>query len=294
MAGFVGARVVVIANPAAGLRRGRDAGGEAARAAAAAGARCELVRTTAPGDARRVAAVAAEEGVELVLAAGGDGTAHEAANGIAGTRTALGVAPAGTMNLLARVQGLPLAAGAAAARLVGSGRVRTIVPGDADGRVFLLMAGMGFDAWVLRELLHRVEGKIRFRDYARAAVRGLRSFPFAPLHLDLDGARVPAHSAIVGRAPLYGGFLRPTPQADLGDPRLQVCALDGSAGTLARAVAAMWTGSHGTGPGARLAFASRVHVGSARDDVPVQLDGELAGLLPVSLTLSSRRLLLAG
>ena len=294
MPGFRGGRVLVIANPAAGLRRGRDAGSAAASGAQSAGARAELVRTGAPGDAGRIARSAAEEGFDLVIAAGGDGTVNEAANGIVGTPCALGVAPAGTMNLLARVLGLPLDARAAAERIVASGPVREIVPGDAEGRVFLLMAGAGFDAWVLRELLGRVRGKLRFRDYARGAVRGLRTFPFAPLRVELDGAAARAHSAIVGRAPLYGGFLRPTPDASLPVARLQVCALDGGAGELARALAAMWSGSHGARPGVRLAFASRVEISSERGDVPYQLDGELAGALPLRIGLSDRRLLLAG
>ncbi|HEX6852899.1 MAG TPA: diacylglycerol kinase family protein [Candidatus Polarisedimenticolaceae bacterium] len=294
MPGFRGRRVLVIANPAAGLRRGRDAGGDAARGAGRAGGRCELVRTGAPGDARVMAARAAAEGFDLVIAAGGDGTAHEAANGLAGTATALGVAPAGTMNLLARVLGLPIDAAAAAEWTVGSGTTREVVPGDAEGRLFLLMAGAGFDAWVLRELLGRVRGKIRFRDYATGAVRGLLGFPFPRLAVAADGAALPAHSVVVGRAPLYGGFLRPTPGAELGSARFQVCGLDGGAVGLARSLAAMWSGSHGDLPGARLRFASHVAIAAERDDLPYQLDGELAGTLPIHLTLSDRRLLLAG
>jgi YegS/Rv2252/BmrU family lipid kinase len=294
VSGFRGGRVLVVANPAAGLRRGRDAGSEAARGAGRAGGRCELVRTAAPGDARTIAARAAAEGFDLVIAAGGDGTAHEAANGLAGTACALGVAPAGTMNLLARVLGLPIDAAAAAERTVASGTVRPVVPGDAGGRLFVLMAGAGFDAWVLRELLGRVRGKIRFRDYALGAFRGLAGFPFPRLSVVADGTDVPAHSVIVGRAPLYGGFLRPTPEAVLETPRFQLCGLDGGAGALARALAAMWTGSHGHLPGASLRFASRVTIAADRDDLPYQLDGELAGTLPVGITLSDRRLLLAG
>jgi diacylglycerol kinase family enzyme len=160
--------------------------------------------------------------------------------------------------------------------------------------LFLLMAGVGFDAWVLRELLGRVHGKIRFRDYATGAVRGLSGFPFPRLSVEADGVPVPAHSVIVGRAPLYGGFLRPTPGADLADARFQVCGLDGGIAALARALAAMWSGSHGEIPGTRLRFASRVTVAAECEDVPYQLDGELAGTLPVRLALSDRSLLLAG
>ena len=109
-------RVLVIANPAAGLRRTRDAGEAAARAAKEAGAQVELARTEQPGDALRLAGAAAPDQFDLVVAAGGDGTVNEAANGLAGRTLPLGVAPAGTMNLLARVLRLPLDPAAAVRR----------------------------------------------------------------------------------------------------------------------------------------------------------------------------------
>src|SRR5262245_23420390 len=134
-------RVLVVANPAAGLKRGRNAGEAAAAGARRAGAAVELHRTTGPGDAAEAAKAAAREGIDLVLAAGGDGTAHEVAQGLAGTATALGVAPAGTMNLLARVLSIPLDP-ASAAEALARGSVRTLMrPGRADGRLFLVMAG---------------------------------------------------------------------------------------------------------------------------------------------------------
>ena len=153
-------RVLVLANPAAGRRRGGPAGEAAARVASRAGCAVSLQGTTQPGDARSFAARAAVEGFDLVLVAGGDGTINEAANGLAGSGVALGLAPAGTMNLLARILGLPLDPAAAVSRVIDGFRPCRLRPGDAAGRVFLLMAGAGFDAWVLRELLRGVSGRI--------------------------------------------------------------------------------------------------------------------------------------
>jgi YegS/Rv2252/BmrU family lipid kinase len=279
-------RVLVVANPMAGLKRGRPAGEAALAAARRAGTRAELHRTSGPGDGERAAAAAAGEGFDLVLAAGGDGTAHEVANGVAGTAAAMGVAPAGTMNLLARVIGLPLDPAQAAFLLVASGSRRTVRPGRANGRLFVLMAGTGFDAWVLRALLAGATGKLAFGDYVRGAIRGLATFPFPRLTVEGDAGSPPAHTVIIGRAPLYGGFLRPTPHARLDGDALELCALAGGAARLASALPRMWSGAHGDSPGVTLAPVRRAVVRADRDAVPFQLDGELVGTLPLEVDLA--------
>jgi diacylglycerol kinase (ATP) len=286
--------MLVVANPQAGLRRGgRRAGERAARAAAEAGVRVDLHLTSAPGDAQVRAAEAVRAGYDLVVAAGGDGTAHEVANGLAGTDVPLGVAPAGTMNLLARVTGTPLDAADAAARLARGFRTAPMRPGEVAGRVFLLMAGCGFDAWVLRELLRSVPGKIGFTDYVRGAIGGLRTFPFAELCVRWEGREHRAHTVITGRAPLYGGFLRPTPEARLDAARLDVCLLDGGLAQLAAVVPRMWSGAHAGLPGVIVARTAEVDVDSRGIEVPYQLDGELAGVLPATFAVSSRAVVLA-
>ena len=285
--------VLVIANPAAGLKRGRPGGEEAARGARRAGAMVELYRTTGPSDAERAAAAAPASGFDLVLAAGGDGTAHEVANGISGSGLAMGVAPCGTMNLLARVLGVPLDPALAGEILVGGSFRLRVRPGRAGGRLFLLMAGAGFDSWVLRELLRGVSGKIRFSDYVRGAARGLATFPFPRLEVQTDGGTLAAHSVIVGRAPLYGGFLRPTPGARLGEGPLELLALAGGRARLAALLPRMWSGAHASAAGATLVPVRRVAIAADRGDVPYQLDGELAGTLPVAIDLSDSALSLA-
>jgi diacylglycerol kinase (ATP) len=286
-------RVLVVANPAAGLRRGRPVGDRVAAAVARAGVAVDLHATQGPGDARVRAAQAARDGYDLVIAAGGDGTAHEAANGLAATGVPLAVAPAGTMNLLARVLGVPLDPAQAALQAVEGFRPVPVRPGDAAGRLFLLMAGVGFDAWVLRELLRHARGKIRFRDYVRGALRGLRTFPFPRLSVSADGSRSVAHTVIVGRAPLYGGFLRPTPHASLEADALELCALSGGARHLAATAPRLWSGAHGGRPGVTLARVSDVAIDADAEDIPYQLDGELAGRLPLAIRLSERVVVLA-
>ena len=286
-------RVLVLANPAAGAGRGGPAGEAAVRVASRAGCAVTLQRTAQPGEARRFASGAEAGGFDLVVVAGGDGTLNEAANGLAGSGVALAIAPAGTMNLLARVLGLPLDPAAAVSCVIDGYRPRAFRPGTAAGRVFLLMAGVGFDAWVLRELLRGVSGRIGFGDYVRGALKGLWTFPFPRLAIDHDGRRSEAHSAIIGRAPLYGGFLRPTPHARLDVDGLELCAFDGGAARFARVVPRLWSAAHAGCTGVTLVPARQVEIAASIDDVPYQLDGELSGTLPVAVGLSERILVIA-
>src|SRR5204862_6079667 len=101
--------------------------------------------TLARGDATLLAAVASARKLSLVLVAGGDGTLNEAIQGLVGSSTAVGQIPLGTINIWSRELGLPHDPVDAACELV-SGQVRRIDLGRANGRYFLLMAGLGFYA----------------------------------------------------------------------------------------------------------------------------------------------------
>jgi YegS/Rv2252/BmrU family lipid kinase len=138
-------KVLAVLNPTAGV---------AARRALAAvkGGRpswdlLEVRVTGGPGDARRWATEAAQQGVDLLLVAGGDGTANEAAWGLLGSRTTLGLVPVGSGNGLARTLGIPLRPLHALAALEG-GLPRRMDVGMINDRPFLNVSGAGFDAAV--------------------------------------------------------------------------------------------------------------------------------------------------
>src|ERR1700733_10847933 len=104
---------------------------------------------TSPDDTgERLARMAVESGVDLVIASGGDGTVTACAAGVAGSGIPLGVLPCGTGNLLARQLGLPLSVDEALAGAL-TGSDRRVVVGTANGRPFVVMAGIGFDAEML-------------------------------------------------------------------------------------------------------------------------------------------------
>lgn len=117
------------------------------------------VETTKRNDATALAAQAAEEGADVVVVLGGDGTLNEAANGLVGTRTALAALPGGSTNVFARTIGMaPKALRAATqlqAALARSDSVRTFELGTVNGRHFLFHLGVGYDAEVVAQVERR-------------------------------------------------------------------------------------------------------------------------------------------
>jgi diacylglycerol kinase family enzyme len=112
--------------------------------------------------ATRLARGAANEGVEVVVVLGGDGTLNEAANGLAGTGTALAPLPGGSTNVFARTIGLPndpIEATGALLDGLAAGRIEDVGLGCVNGRFFLFHVGLGFDAAVVEQVERRAQLK---------------------------------------------------------------------------------------------------------------------------------------
>ncbi len=199
--------VLIVFNPTAGLRR-------AARlwrvldVLSANGCRLELTETRHAGHARELAREAAARGVELIVAAGGDGTIAEIANGLNGAGVQLGVIPLGTANVLAHELGLPFAPREVAAALAFR-RTRLIWPGEAHGatgaRAFVQMLGVGFDASVVLRLPPALKRAFGRSAYAAQSLREAVCYRFPPIHCRLDGKAFAAASVIVSKGRFYGG-----------------------------------------------------------------------------------------
>ncbi|MGK2930193.1 MAG: diacylglycerol/lipid kinase family protein [Acidimicrobiales bacterium] len=117
-----------------------------------------LVETSRRGHATRLALGAANEGYDAVIVMGGDGTLNEAANGLMGTDTALGVLPGGSTNVFARQIGLPndpVEATGVLLDALATESIRPIGLGTVDGRGFLFHTGLGFDAAVVEQVERR-------------------------------------------------------------------------------------------------------------------------------------------
>jgi diacylglycerol kinase family enzyme len=121
-----------------------------------------LVETNRRNHASRLAQGAAKDGYEVVVVLGGDGTLNEAANGLAGTDTALAALPGGSTNVFARTIGLPndpIEATAALLDGMAGDKVEEIGLGRVNGRYFLFHVGIGFDAAVVEQVERRAQLK---------------------------------------------------------------------------------------------------------------------------------------
>lgn len=117
-----------------------------------------MAETSRRGHATRLAQGAAAAGTEVVVVLGGDGTLNEAANGLAGTSTALAPLPGGSTNVFARTIGLPddpIEATGVLLEALGRKSIRRVGLGAVNGRYFLFHVGMGFDAAVVCQVEQR-------------------------------------------------------------------------------------------------------------------------------------------
>jgi diacylglycerol kinase family enzyme len=129
----------------------------------------DVQATKQRGHATHIVAGAVHEGVDAVFALGGDGTANEVLQALAGTDIQLGLIPGGGANVFARALGLPNDAVAATSVLLDhlrAGRSRTITLGRAAGRYFGFNAGFGFDAAVVRHVEQHDQVKKALRQLA--------------------------------------------------------------------------------------------------------------------------------
>lgn len=223
-----GGELMVIVNPAAHNLPRRKRLDEADCWLREQGWRAEWRETGLPGDATTLAGEAAERGLPLVIVCGGDGTLNEAANGLAGSETAMAVIPAGTVNVWAKETGVPRRP-VEAARLAVTGERRRVDLGLVDGRYFLLMAGYGLDGAIARRVSQKLKGRVGATAYAIAAVREALRYRGTPITLGLDGDERPLNllMLVAGNSRNYAGLVEITPEARADDGLLDVCAYEG-------------------------------------------------------------------
>jgi diacylglycerol kinase (ATP) len=187
----------------------------------------ELWPTDGPGAAQKLARLAVEQKVAMVIAAGGDGTINEVIQGLAGSETALGVLPTGTVNVWAREMGIPLDS-AKAREILVHGQTRRIDLGQVNGRYFLLMVGVGFDGEVAQAVERKPLKRLGVLGYILAALwfgPGYAGFPLTLRVDDADAVRTRALQIIIGNTQLYGGALKFTWLARCDDGLLDLCVV---------------------------------------------------------------------
>jgi diacylglycerol kinase (ATP) len=238
--------------------------------------------TNGPGHATVLARAAARRGYDIVAALGGDGTVNEVVNGLAGSETALAALPLGTVNVWVREMGLPVQARAAAQELT-QGETRVVDLGRANGRHFLLMAGIGIDAAVTAEVRAGEKKRLGALAYLLQATRLAGRYRGTRTTLLLDGRRVKGRvlQVVVGNSRLYAGVLKVTHQAVIDDGLLDVCVIKGDRVYLLP-WHALWVllRRHVNNPDIEYYRARTISI-AANKPLPVQVDGEAIGYTPM-------------
>lgn len=203
-------RIAIVFNPSAGGL----AGSKRARLDSAvdcfrrAGRDVELFPTTGPNMAGELGHAAVQNGFDMLLAAGGDGTINEVLNGIVGSQIVFGALPAGTANVLACEVGLSGRPDNAAAQLLDAVPVRIGVGvANLEGqpaRHFLMMAGVGLDARIVHELDLKLKKRLGKLAYWHGGLRQIGRHK-GRFRVVVDGVERIASFALLARVRNYGG-----------------------------------------------------------------------------------------
>lgn len=246
--------------------------------------------TSEAGDARRIAAQAVQDGVEVIIAAGGDGTLNEVVNGIGNAPVRLGILPVGTMNVFATELGIPHGNLERAWSIIEQGKVVAVDLPQANGTHFIQLAGVGLDAEVVRKTTADSKKALGPLSYLLTLVQVAAHKP-SRVVLETDGGRIHEGSfALIGNGRLYGGPFPVFKRASLYDGLLDVLVFQNqSHWDVVRYFQAIAFGTHPELPDVEYFQTSSIKVTSS-GDVPVELDGEVAGMLPCMFSVEAKKL----
>ncbi|MCE2484273.1 MAG: diacylglycerol kinase family lipid kinase [Desulfurellaceae bacterium] len=277
------AAIRLIVNPSSGRGRGRAVAKQAAQLLAGHGVTHEVCYSVSPHEPTRLARQALVDGAAAVVGIGGDGLVSQVAAELVGTRTPLGIIPAGRGNDFARGLGIPLDIPTACATLA-AGRQRRIDVGQANGRYFFSMAVMGLAA----EINRRANALTRLRTNGVYTLLTLATvFRSQPqfFSLEYEGGRRRCYSWLiaVGNTWSSGRGMALVPAARPDDGQLDACVVNGVGRLeLLSVFPRVFKGRHvyHTGVETLCGRAMTIHADQPGD---IYADGERIGPLPARL-----------
>jgi diacylglycerol kinase (ATP) len=247
-------------------------------------------QTDGPKTAGAIAKRCIEEGSDLIVAAGGDGTINEVVEGMSGSSVPLGILPGGTANVLANEIGLRGGLEQAAERMVTCEPRRVPIGklalnGGSTGRHFLLMAGVGLDAHIVLHVdpvLKARFGKLAY--WAASMPEFLRKLEL--FEVEVDGVKYLCSFALISKVRNYGGDFEIARQVRVDDDEFEVVLFEGAnpwryvvylTGVALRQAAKL--------PGVKVLRARDVKMmPSNSESVHLHVDGEYAGQLPARVS----------
>jgi len=219
----------------------------------------------------------------LVIVAAGDGTINAVVNGLNPQAATLAILPLGTSNVLAAELGIRsiedgldrIIAGKTQALSVG------VLESEGASRRFVLMAGIGFDGAVVRDVWLPGKNLLKQGAYAIAALLSCLRWDRSLVEISTPGQRIACHSVIICNASRYGGSFRLAPDSSVFSPGLEaVCVQKNSRRTYLQLVFELFSGRLAT---SRSLLRIPVDGCEIRGRKPIQIDGDFIGYSPAHL-----------
>ncbi len=277
-------KLILLANPSAAGRRARQVLPALREFFTSRAEVFEYLEAGSADELRLDAEAAARSGYDLVVAAGGDGSAHAVLNGVRGTEAVFGILPLGNGNDLARSLGIPLEPRAAAEFLLRA-RVAPMDVARVGEKAYACVAGVGLDA----EANRRANAWGNWpRGHLRYLLAGLRTLlTYRPLRVELvtDAEEYTGEVmwVAVANTPFYGGGLHIAPAAELDDGLLDICIIERrSALSLLALYPRLMRGEHVRARGVRQIRCRWVEF-RAPAGAALYGDGEFLGELPLEI-----------
>ena len=182
----------------------------------------EVAYTNAPGNATEISRKAAIDGIDIVVAVGGDGTVNETAAGLVGTNSALAILPAGSGNGLARHLKIPMNL-KRAIDIIGHEKILKIDTATINDQLFVNVAGVGFDASVAKKFA--MAGKRGFSTYFRITASSYKNYEPKQYTLIIDGKVIKRRALLVSFAnsSQFGNNTSIDSAASVNDGFIDVC-----------------------------------------------------------------------
>jgi YegS/Rv2252/BmrU family lipid kinase len=274
-------RALIVYNPASRNAPPWTRLQDAARAMSPEGWEVSVTATQAPSHGTDLARAAAADGVDVVFSCGGDGTINEVLNGIKGSHSALGVLRGGMGDVFGKEAGISREPEKALRVLVEGARHR-IDLGRANERYFLLMAGVGFDAEIVKAVPSRPKRLLGSTSYALWAMARLPGYRSRRVDLTIDGEATQAdvYWLLLGNTRSYGGILNIAGSAVADDGLLDTYIFEArSPRDVAATAARLVIGKHQSRQ--NVTFRRTASLDVTTPGLGLQLDGEYCGETPV-------------
>ena len=281
---------VIIGNPNSGRGGDENRLERYADILRSGGMKTKVLNTEYPDHATKLAT---EAGDQVVIAAGGDGTINEVVNGLQEEAT-LGILPLGTANVLARELGLPLKPEKACQRILegNHSRIDLGVATNRQGeeRRFTFVAGIGFDANVIYTVTPRLKRYFKALAFILSAFRVYAEEDFPAIHIHHGDTIYVTQFAILANGRHYGGEFQVSSEASLNSGELEAILVERISALIRPDILGRILARRPLNSSMRSFGAQEIEARSPGTEVPVQIDGELWGRLPMKFRIEPEAL----